>query len=347
MFVIDKHPIEYSVKSIPFRYEFAGVNLMATQPAAAPSSVLTRLRFRHLQLLDVLGRTRNLRVAAEQLHITQPAATKILGDVEAMLQARLFERLPREMRPTDLGMFVLRYASTAVADLGKFVSELETLRAGGHGHLTVGAISASAAQVVTAGIRDILAMRPRLVIKLVEQSSDQLAVWLEEKKLDIMVGRLTEPRHQAMFDFEVLSPEPVWVVCGRQHPLLGRARLELADLGEWPWILYPPATAIRQLFEETFAAAGIRSLVGMVETPSIFSTLELLQATDMLSLQPRAAVEKYVSEGILGHLPVPIRRAMTSYGIVTRKNEAPSQPMEEFIAVLRSAARRLGAAGHS
>jgi DNA-binding transcriptional LysR family regulator len=320
---------------------------MSRPTAAAPSAVLARLRFRHLQLLDVLGRTRNLRVAAEQLHITQPAATKILSDVEGMLQARLFERLPREMRPTDLGVFVLRYASTAVADLGKFVSELDTLRAGGHGHLTVGAISASAAQIVTTGIRDILEMRPRLVIKLVEQSSDQLAVWLEEKKLDIMVGRLTEPRHQAMFDFEVLSPEPVWVVCGQHHPLLGRARLELADLGDWPWVLYPPATAIRQLFEETFAAAGIQSLVATVETPSIFSTLELLQATDMLSLQPRAAVEKYVAQGLLGHLPVPIRRAMSSYGIVTRKNEVPSAPMEEFIGILRAVANRLEPAGRS
>lgn len=318
---------------------------MSRQIVAAPSSVLARLRFRHLQLLDVLGRTRNLREAAEQLHITQPAATKILSDIESLLEAKLFDRLPRDMRPTDLGLYALRYANTAVADLGRFVSELQTLRAGGHGHLTVGAISASAAQVVTAGIREILQLRPRLVIKLVEQSSDQLAIWLEEKKLDIMVGRLTEPRQQAIFDFEVLSPEPVWVVCGRHHPLMERSRLELADLGEWPWILYPQATAIRQLFEETFAAAGIRSLVGMVETPSIFSTLELLRATDMLSLQPRAAVEKYVAEGLLGHLPVPIRRAMSSYGIVTRKNEPQSEPMMAFIAILRSVADRLGAAG--
>jgi DNA-binding transcriptional LysR family regulator len=80
----------------------------------------------------------------------------------------------------------------------------------------------------------------------------------------------------------------------------------------------------------------------MVETPSIFSTLELLQATDMLSLQPRAAVEKYVDRGLLGHVPVSIRRTMSNYGVVTRKNEVPSQPMQEFIAILRSVAERLG-----
>ena len=194
------------------------------------SSVLARLRFRHLQLLDALGRTHNLRIAAEQMHITQPAATKILSDIETMFGAQLFERLPREMRPTDLGLLSVRYANTAVADLGRFVSEFSTLRSGGYGHLTVGAISASAAQVVTAGIREIRQQRPQLVIRLVEQSSDQLATWLEEKKLDVMVGRLTEPRHQVLFDFEVLSGEPVWVVVGQDHPLLQRRRLELAVL---------------------------------------------------------------------------------------------------------------------
>ncbi len=77
----------------------------------------------------------------------------------------------------------------------------------------------------------------------------------------------------------------------------------------------------------------------MVETPSIFSTLELLQATDMLSLQPRAVVERFVAEGMLAHVPVPIRRAMSSYGIVTRKNELPSEAMLQFMAALRAAAR--------
>jgi DNA-binding transcriptional LysR family regulator len=259
-----------------------------------------------------------------------------------MFGAQLFERLPREMRPTDLGVLSLRYASAAVADLGKFASEFSTMKSGGYGHLAIGAITASTAQVVTAAIKEIQQQRPRLIVRLIEQSSDQLALWLEEKKLDLMIGRLTEARQETLFNFEDLSAEPVWVVVGRHHPLLEQASLEIVDLGAWPWILYPPATAIRHLFDETFAAAGMQAPVGMVETPSIFSTLELLQATDMISLQPRAAVEKYVRNGLLGQLVVPIRRTMSNYGVITRKNEIPSQPTQEFIAILRAAAERLG-----
>lgn len=319
-----------------------GMPMNKEEPGAlALPAVCARLRFKQLQLLDILGRTRNLRMTAEQMHMTQPAATKILGDIEAMLGAELFERLPREMRPTDLGMVALRYASAALSDLGRFVGEFSALRDGGHGHLTVGAISASAAQLLITCIREVRQRRPMLMIRIVEQSSDQLAVWLEEKKIDIMLGRLMEARHRALFDFEALSGEAVWIVSGPRHALLARPQLALAELADWPWILYPQATAIRQLFEECFADIGMQAPAGMVETPSIFSTLELLQATDMLSLQPRVAVEKYVGKGMLARIPVTVDRSMASYGIVTRKGDTLSQPVREFIDVLRVVAKRL------
>ncbi|MEC5410001.1 LysR family transcriptional regulator [Paraburkholderia sp. MPAMCS5] len=307
---------------------------MSQNSTVSVTQVLTRLRFRHLQLLELLGRTRNLRIAAEQMHITQPAATKILSDLEAMFGAALFERLPREMKPTDLGTLSVRYASTTLSDLGKFSSEFATLKNGGYGHLTVGFIPASAAQLVTEAIKEIQRRRPRLIIKLVEQSSDQLATWLEERRLDVMVGRPTDPRHEALFHMVDLLAEPARVVAGRHHPLLKQRRMEITDLGEWPWILYPQGTAMRQLFEETFAAAGMVAPVGIVETPSIFSTLELLQATDMISLQPQAAMNKYVNHGLLGYLNVPIRRTMSNYSVITRKDEGTSQVMNEFVAIL-------------
>ncbi|WP_234825114.1 hypothetical protein [Cupriavidus necator] len=59
----------------------------------------------------------------------------------------------------------------------------------------------------------------------------------------------------------------------------------------------------------------------------------------MLSLQPCAVVERFVPEGMLAQVAVPIRRAMPSYGIVIRKNGLPSEAMLQFMAALRAAAR--------
>ena len=62
--------------------------------------------------------------------MTQPAATKVLMDIEEMLESRLFDRLPRGMRPNELGLFTLRYAHSALDGHRKFVDEFSTLKQG-------------------------------------------------------------------------------------------------------------------------------------------------------------------------------------------------------------------------
>lgn len=297
-----------------------------------------RLRFRHLQFLEILGRTRNLRLTAEQMHVTQPAATKILLDIEDIFEARLFERLPREMRPNELGYFVLRYADTTLAGQKKFLDEFNALKQGGHGHVAVGAISGSAAHLLTAAVREAQRRRPLLVLKLFEQSSDQLLAWLAERKIDLMIGRFTDTAQRAPFQYEPLSSEPLCVVAGTGHPLRALRPSSLQALAHWPWILYPPTTALRKVSDLIFGAAQLLPTAGIIETTSFLFALELLQTTPMLSLQPAALVDKYVSKGLLARIDVEVPDRMPDYGLITRQGEMAAPAVQEFIEIVRGLA---------
>lgn len=298
-----------------------------------------RLRFRHLQFLDILGQTRNLRLTAEQMHITQPAATKILMDIEDILEARLFERLSRGMRPNELGLFTLRYAASALAGHSKFVDEFNALKQGGHGHLSIGAISGSAAHVLIASVAEIQRLRPLLVLKVLEQSSDQLVVWLAERKIDLMIGRFTDDTQRTQFQYERLSSEPMQVVAGAHHPLRGALDLDLAELSHWPWILYPASTAVRKVSDDIFGRNGLTLTSGTVETPSFLFALEMMQTTDMLSLQPKALVERFFNRGLLTQIPIELPDRMPDYGMLTRLGETLTPATLAFMEVLRDVAR--------
>jgi DNA-binding transcriptional LysR family regulator len=304
-----------------------------------------RLRFRHLQFLDILGRTRNLRLTAEQMHVTQPAATKILQDVEEILEARLFERLSRGMRPNELGLFTLRYASAALDGQRKFVDEFNALKQGGHGHLTIGAITGSAAHLLVASVVEIQRLRPLLVLKILEQSSDQLILWLGERKIDLMIGRFTDESLRSQFHFEHLSSEPLCVVAGLHHPLRGATELSLTELAHWPWILYPVSTALRKVSDDLFGRAGLALSAGVVETPSFLFALELMNTTDMMSLQPASLVEKYVNRGLLARIPLELPDRMPGYGLITRLGEPLTPSAQAYIEVLRETAGRVPDAG--
>lgn len=300
-----------------------------------------RLRFRHLQFLSILGETRNLRMTAEQMHITQPAATKILVEIERILEARLFERLSRGMRPNELGLFTLRYASATLAAQHRFVDEFNALKSGGHGQMAIGAISGSAAHLLIASVAEIQRLRPLLVIKLVEQSSDQLLIWLTERKIDLMIGRLIDDSQRSQFQYEPLLSEPLQVVAGPNHPLRRARKLDLAELAHWPWILYPPSTALRKVSDNIFVRTGTTLTSGIVETPSFLFALELMQSTDMLSLQPAALAKRYADRGLLIRIPVELHDQMPGYGLITRLGDAPTSAALAFIAELRKVATAL------
>ena len=298
-----------------------------------------RLRFRHLQFLDILGRTRNLRLTAEQMHITQPAATKILLDLEEIFGARLFDRLPREMRPNELGLFTLRYAAGALAGQARFVAEFNALAQGGHGQLTIGAISGSGARLLTAAVSEMQRLRPLLVLKVMEQSSDQLIVWLGDRRIDLMIGRFTDECQRARFHYERLSGETLQVVGGPRHPLRGADRLAMETLAHWPWLLYPESTALRKVSDNIFRMIGMAPTAGVMETQSFLFALEALQITDMLSLQPTALVDKYVAKGLLTRIDMEVPKVMPDYGMLTRLGEPTAPAVMAFMAVLREVAR--------
>src|SRR5215470_15299243 len=103
--------------------------------------IRARLKTRQLLLLVAIAEEGNIHRAAEVLNMTQPAASKLLKDLEDVLDVPLFERLPRGMRPTWYGEAMIRHARVALASLNHAHDEVEALKAGRFGSVGVGAIT--------------------------------------------------------------------------------------------------------------------------------------------------------------------------------------------------------------
>ena len=108
------------------------------------------LRFKHLTLLTTLAESRNMHATARVMHLSQPAASKMLRDLEVYFGFALFERLPRAMQPTELGEQVIRYAWILLNDMERLVDDINALREGGYGQLLIGAIAAAPPSMVAA-----------------------------------------------------------------------------------------------------------------------------------------------------------------------------------------------------
>ena len=89
--------------------------------------MFNRLRMRQLGLLLALNEQRSLRKAASQIGMTQPAATKMLREMEDVTELKLFDRFSRGVLPTAYGEVMIRYAQVVFSDLAGVRDELAAM----------------------------------------------------------------------------------------------------------------------------------------------------------------------------------------------------------------------------
>ena len=306
------------------------------------SHLVGRLRFRQLSLLVALGEHRNLHRAAQAVHLAQPSATKLVHELEQLFAVPLFERLPRGMQPTELGLEVLAYAKRTLVGLERFAEDLESKRKGGYGQLMVGAIMGAAPDVVARAIADMKKERPLLAIRLMGETSDEIVNLLLEGKIDLAVGRFSDPLQHNVIDYEVLGNEILYIVARAGHSLSRIRKLELPMLSEVPWILQPLASPARQIIEQEFGQADMKTPSNIVECTSIFATLQLLQKSDAVTMLPESVVRDHLAAGLLARLKLKVGKSLPGFGILTKRAEPLSTAAAEFISSLRRYGALLG-----
>lgn len=295
-----------------------------------------KLRLKQLMVVVTLAETGNMHRAAETLGMTQSTASKLLKDLEGLLGETLFEREPRGMTPTDMGYDVADFARSILVRIDRFSEEFEAKVSGGHGLLVVGAIMGAAPDLIASAVAAMKAERPRLVIRLLGETSDQILDMLEDGTVDVAVGRFSTSRHWQLFDFEPLSEEPLRLVARAGHPLAGRADITLRELHAWPWIMQPGNNPTRRLLDGAFAEHGLGAPLNYVESASIFAILQLLQSSEAVAVLPISVVRDHINANLLSALHDPIGKQIDGFGIVRRRNEPLSANAEAFVEKLRS-----------
>jgi DNA-binding transcriptional LysR family regulator len=307
-------------------------------PTHTPWFLRARIKTRQLMLLIAIGDAGNIHRAAQVLNISQPAASKLLKDLEDALGIALFERLPRGMRPTWYGEAMIRHARMALASLAQAGSELEALKTGRFGDVNVGAITGPALSLLPQAMTIIAREHPDLRVQLDVESSDVLLERLTQSKLDIMIGRLFEMHDKSNLSYERLSDEPVCAIARPGHPMLSSRTLTLKQLEQAPWIVPPMGSVLRHRFELMFQEAGLGIPPHLIETGSILFTTKMLQESDFITVVPADVARYYASYGMVATLPIELSCTMDAFGIILRKDYLLSPAAKVVLRALKTAA---------
>jgi len=284
----------------------------------------TRLKTRQMLLLIALDEARNLHRAAAAMHMSQPAASKMLKDVEALFGVAFFERLPRGMRPTVYGETMIRHVRMALDNLAQGQNALATLQAGLSGQVDIGVIVTASMTLVPQAIVNTKREAPRLSIGVEVGTSDGLIARLKRGQLDFLIARIWEQEDESSLLYEDLSDETECAVARIGHPLLQRPDITLADLSSLGWILSTRGSILRHQFDMLFRRNDLPAPTNVIETTAMSVIKGLLQQTDFLHLMPTEVARYYVESRELAVLPIDLPCNMDSFGIIMRPDHVLS-----------------------
>ncbi len=301
--------------------------------------VRSHLKTRHLVLLVELGRHRSILHAAQAANLTQPAASKLLGEIEHALNVQLFERLPRGVVPTWYGEVMIRRAGTALAEMDAAHQEVMELVSGLSGRVSVGTVLTPSAGLVTDAVKLLKNRTAKLQVSITVDTSKILVERMRAGEFDLVIGRLLDSNVASEFNFEPLTDEPHSLIAAGDHPFVGRKDLQLADLAREPWVLPPAGSILRDRLTSMFLSQGLEPPTEVVETLAMPVVVNLLPGSRMVAAMPEETVRPYLDAGLLAVLPWDLGLRMDMYGIVTRKRHRLSPGAEAMLAALREVAQ--------
>ncbi len=268
--------------------------------------MLLRLRLRHLRLVLALSASQNLRRAALEIGISQPAATQMLRETEDLLGLRLFER-----------QALAHHARYALESLASAADSLAALASGTGGQLRVGGILAAINSLLAPVIAGFQQQHPGLRLEVVEDSSERLLAALGSAALQFILVRESTPV-PAGFCFEPLLKDQAVVVAGLAHPAAQRTSVRLRDLADSAWIMPPRHFPIRQLFDALFTQARLQPRINEVLTTSSTLLPPLLASGTAVAPVPRSILPAEPHRQGLAVLKLPQKLALESLGVIYR-----------------------------
>ena len=309
------------------------------KPTDLEHLILTRLGLRHIRQLSCVGRLGSMSRAAAELHISQPALSKTVLQIEAILGVRLFERTPRGLIATIPGGRLLLHCRAVESELRKAGQDLQAQLDGTGGQIAVGGYLVALPTLLPAAIGRLRAETHDVVVRVVDGSTHQLMPALLSGDLDLLVGRLNETLTPEHLRHEVLYNEPIVIIAGSGHPLTGRRKPDYRDLADHPWVLPTPDSVAHAPVAELFLAHGLSRPQSHVESISFMLIRSLLQDRDTLAAMPYHVVKRDVELGLLKILPLELPHAHLPVGITRHATRELGPLAERFLHCLRAAAK--------
>jgi DNA-binding transcriptional LysR family regulator len=278
------------------------------------------LKLRHLQLLVALQDTGQLGLAAQTLGIAQPAASRLLSEIESIVGHEVHLRLGRGIALTDVGASLARRAARVLIELRDAEREISGIATGTRGHVRIGSVTGPAMDRVLPALRHARLALPDVTAEVYVAPSGLLCEQLLQGRLDFVIGRLPPGESPDLYAIRMLDTEPVVLLVRRGHHLAGLPQITPADLLAFDWVMPAPDAILGRTVIDRLAALGLPMPQQRLATSSFLLTLAMMQQSNAIAPVASAVADTFASgpDSPYVILPIDLGIEVEPFGLITR-----------------------------
>lgn len=227
-----------------------------------------------LRAFTAVGQLQSFAAAARVLHLSQPALSRRISHLEALLGVRLFDRTTRSVELTPLGRRFLGEVRGAIDELDRSVVSLHDVAHLEAGDVTVGCVLSAVHHFLPPVIRAFRQKHPNVLVRIIEEGADEVLASVKHGEADFALNYtgMQDPE----IEFTALLKEPFVLACPADHPLARKRSVRWEELAKHPYALVSHESRNRVLIDQALAGAAqfprplcevrhVSTLIGVVE----------------------------------------------------------------------------------
>ena len=277
-----------------------------------------------------VAKLENMSRAAEELHITQPALSKSIAQLETSLGVSLFDRNGRSIQLNRYGKFFLERTELILREYDRAREDLTNLIAPGQGEVSIGFMHTLGMQVIPALMTDVRTVYPNMKFQLTQSNSGILLNKLQAGQLDLCLISSLEPR--TAMHWEKLWDEELFLIVPEGHPLSGKKLVEVSDFASELFISIKKGNSLRKTVDELYRQHGFMLNVAF-EGEEVHTLAGLVESGLGVSLIPNI---KGLDQYRLSIIPVNAENCRREIGIAYMENRFISAATQQFIEYVRA-----------
>lgn len=295
------------------------------------------LKLRHVEAFLAVASHGNISAAARARHVSQPALSKTVSDLEALLGVTLFERSGRRAVLTPAGETFRSHAQVVLRSLEAAVDTFSGRASGGQ--VKVGVLPTVAGRFFPSVALEFSDSFEGTLVTVLTGPHSSLIEMLRSGKIDLMVGRMPVARDMPGLSFEFLYEEPILLVGRPDHPARNMPAPEA--LARFPLILPNSGAIIRQNVNLYLSTLGLSDKKPRFETVAPPVALALLEKSDLLWFISRGVVEREVQSGALSCIEMSSDYMTGAIGLTRKFKFDDNSPADRLARLLHRRAAEL------